>query len=157
MSAASGGPGLRIRSQSDFWCGLLFLTAGVAIAVLARQYRIGSAARMGPGFFPMLLGGVLAFLGLTLAIPALLRDGEKFPRLHWRPLVMVLLSIAAFGVTLEYLGFALAVAALVVVGGFADPDLRPIETAGLAVFLVMFSVAIFVGLLGMPLTVWPNL
>jgi hypothetical protein len=148
---------LHIRSQSNFWCGLLFLAIGVAVMVLAQQYRVGSAARMGPGFFPILLGGLLAFLGLILAIPALLIEGERFPTLPLRPLVMVLLSIAIFGIALEYLGFAVAVVMLVLVGGLADPDLRPVESAGLALFLAIFSVGIFVGLLGMPLPLWPSL
>ncbi len=148
---------MRIRSQSDFWCGLLFAAIGVTIMVLAREYRIGSAARMGPGYFPMLLGGLLALLGLTLSGPALFRDGAPFPRLHLRPLGLILLSIAVFGVTLEYLGFVLAVAALVAVGGLADPDLRPVEIAGVALFMVVFSVGVFAVLLGMPLKLWPAL
>ncbi len=148
---------MRIRSQSDFWCGLLFLAIGVAVFLLAQQYRVGSAARMGPGYFPTLLGGLMALLGLTLSIPALFVDGEKFPRLPLRPMLMILLSIVAFGVALEYLGFAVAVAALVIVGGLADPDLKPVEAAGLALFLMVFSIGIFVGLLGIPLNVWPSL
>lgn len=147
---------MRIRSQSDFWCGLLFVAIGVAVLVMAGQYRLGTAARMGPAYFPTLLGGLLTLLGLSLAIPALFKDGEQFPRLHLRPLVMILLSISAFGLALEYLGFAVAVAVLVAIGGLADPDLRPVETAALAVFLVVFSIGIFVILLGIPLTLWPS-
>ena len=151
------GLSLRIRSQSDFWCGLLFVAIGAIVLVMAGQYRLGTAARMGPAYFPTLLGGLLLLLGLALAIPALFKDGETFPKLHWRPLLMVLLSIAAFGVALDYLGFAIAVAVLVVVGSLADPDLKPHETAGLAVFLVVFSIGLFVGLLGIPLNLWPSL
>ena len=150
------GLALRIRSQSDFWCGLLFLAIGVTVIVLAQQYRVGTAARMGPGFFPTLLGGLLGFLGLTLSIPALFMDGEKIPRLPLLPLAMILLGVAAFGVALEFLGFAIAVVALVLIGGLADPDLRPLESLGLALFLAVFSVGVFVALLGMPLTVWPS-
>ena len=148
---------MRIRSQNDFWCGLLFVAIGVAVMVIARDYRMGTTARMGPGYFPTLLGALLMVLGLTLTVPALFKDGEKLPKLQLRPLLMVLLGIAIFGVALEYLGFAIAIAALVLVGGLADPDLRPIESAGLAAFLVVFSIAIFVGLLGMPLNLWPSL
>jgi len=148
---------LRIRSQTDFWAGLLFLAIGVAVVVLARQYRLGSAARMGPGYFPTWLGGLMIFLGLTLAVPALFKDGPPMQRMHLRPLVMILLSIAVFGVTLDYLGFVLAVAALVFVAGFAEPELKPLEAVGVAVFLVLFSVGIFVGLLGLPLNLWPEL
>ena len=125
--------------------------------VMARDYRMGSAARMGPGYFPTLLSGLMIFLGLALTIPAFFKDGEKLPKLHLRPLLMVLLSIAVFGVALEYLGFAIAIAALVLVGGLADAELRPVESAGVAAFLVVFSIAIFVGLLGMPLNLWPSL
>jgi hypothetical protein len=135
----------------------LFIAIGVAVLVMAGQYRLGTAARMGPAYFPTLLGGLLTLLGLSLAIPALFKDGEQFPRLHVRPLVMILLSIGAFGLALEYLGFAVAVAVLVIIGGLADPDLRPVETAALAVFLVVFSIGIFVVLLGIPLNLWPSL
>ena len=147
---------MRIRSQSDFWCGLLFAAIGVAIVVLAREYRIGTAARMGPGYFPTLLGFLLACLGLTLIIPSLFVDGEKFPRLPLRPLLMILLSILVFGAALEYLGFAIAVAALSIIGGLAEPELRPLESAGLAFFLAIFSLGIFAGLLGLPLNLWPS-
>ena len=74
-----------------------------------------------------------------------------------RPLLMILLGIAVFGLTLEPLGFVVAVLALVAVGGLADPDLKPIEIAGVAVFMAVFSTLIFVVLLGLPLRLWPNL
>lgn len=146
---------MRIRSQSDFWCGLLFIAIGVAVMVLARNYRMGTAARMGPGYFPTMLGGLMALLGLSLSIPAFAIDGERVQRFQLRPLLFVLLAIAAFGIALPYLGFAAAVVALVAVAGFADPDLRPIEVAGVAAFLVVFSILIFVVLLGLPIQLWP--
>ena len=71
---------MRIRSQKDFWCGVLFFAIGIAFMVIARNYRLGTAARMGPGFFPTLLGGLLAGLGLLLAVPAIVRDGERVPQ-----------------------------------------------------------------------------
>ncbi len=147
---------MRIKSPSDFWCGLLFAAIGIAVLAVAGQYRLGTAARMGPAYFPTLLGGLLLFLGFTLTVPALFKDGEPLQKLHWRPLLMVLLSVAVFGLALAYLGFAVAVAALVVVASLANPDLRPLETAGLAVFLAVFSIGLFVGLLGVPLPLWPG-
>jgi Tripartite tricarboxylate transporter TctB family len=149
------GGDLRIRSQTDFWCGLLFIAIGVTAMVLAQEYRFGTAARMGPGYFPTLLGGLLALLGLTLGVPAFFVPGERV-RIHIRPFVMILLGIAAFGLTLEYLGFILAIVALVAIGGLADPDLRAVEIAGVAVFVALFSTLIFVVLLGLPLRLWPN-
>ena len=148
---------MRIRSPSDFWCGLLFITAGIAIAILAQNYRLGTAARMGPGYFPTLLGILLALLGASLSVPAFVVDGERLQRFHVRPLLFVLLSIATFGLVLAYFGFAAAIVALVMVAGFADPDLRPLQTAGVAAFLVVFSILIFVVLLGLPIQLWPNI
>jgi hypothetical protein len=151
------GGRVKIRSQSDFWCGVIFVAIGVGFVVLAQDYRLGTAARMGPGYFPTLLGGLLAVMGLTLAVPALLRDGERFPRLHLRPLAAILAGIVVFAVMFQPLGFMIALLALIVVGSLADPDLRPLEIAGLAIFLVIFAVVVFVLVLGLPFDLWPNL
>jgi putative tricarboxylic transport membrane protein len=148
---------VRIRSPSDFWCGLLFIVVGIAFVVLARNYRLGTPARMGPGFFPTILGGILAALGLSLAIPALLRDGDRlaFPRL--RPIMAILIAIIVFALLLAPLGFVIAAAALILIAGLADPELRPLENVGLTLFLIAFSVAIFVVMLGLPMNLWPDL
>ncbi len=147
---------MRIRAQSDFWCGALFVALGATVMVLAQDYRMGTGARMGPGYFPTMLGGLLALLGLSLAVPALLRDGEGFPRLHFRPLLVILASILLFGATLQYLGFVAAVAALVLASSLADRDLKPVEALGVAAFMVTFCVGVFWWLLGMPLNLWPS-
>src|SRR5262249_20318027 len=148
---------VRIRSPSDFWCGLLLVALGIAFVVLAQQYRFGTPGRMGPGFFPTILGGVLAALGLSLTIPAFFRSGEPLPRLGLRPLLTVLAAIIIFTLLLQPLGFVLAALILVLISGFADPELRPLEALGLALLLTVFSVGIFVTLLGLPLNLWPNL
>lgn len=133
------------------------MAIGIAVAVLAQEYRIGTSARMGPGYFPTLLGGLMTLLGLTLTVPAFFIDGDRMPVMQLRPLAMILLGVAAFGVTLEYFGFVAAVIALVVVGGLADRDLKPLEIAGTAAFMALFSTLIFVLLLGLPLRLWPDL
>jgi Tripartite tricarboxylate transporter TctB family len=112
---------------------------------------------MGPGFFPTILGGVLAALGLSLTIPAFFRSGEPLPRLGVRPLLAILAAIIVFALLLQPLGFVLAALILVVLSSFADPELRPLETFGLALLLTVFSVGIFVALLGLPMNLWPNL
>jgi len=148
---------VRIRSQKDFWCGVLFIAIGIAFMVVARNYRFGTAARMGPGFFPTLLGGVLAGLGLLLSLPALVHDGDPFPKLHLRPLLTILLGIVVFALLMQPLGFVLAAVILILICGFADPDLRFVESAGLALLITAFCVGVFVVLLGLPLTLWPDL
>ncbi|HXF88935.1 MAG TPA: tripartite tricarboxylate transporter TctB family protein [Xanthobacteraceae bacterium] len=147
---------MRIRAQSDFWCGLLFAAIGIATVVLARDYRMGTAARMGPGYFPALLGYLLVFLGLTLTLPSLFMDGEKIPRVHPRPVLIILLSIVVFGLVLDSLGFALSVFVLALLGSLAEPELRARESVALALFLATFSVVVFHSLLGLPLALWPN-
>jgi Tripartite tricarboxylate transporter TctB family len=148
---------VKIRSPSDFWCGLLLVALGIAFMVLAQRYRFGTPARMGPGFFPTLLGGILAALGLSLTIPALFRSGAPLPGLGLRPLLVILGAIVIFALSLQPLGFVAAAIVLVLVSAFADPTLRPAESIGLALLLTAFSVGVFVVLLGLPLNLWPNL
>jgi Tripartite tricarboxylate transporter TctB family len=148
---------VRIRSQTDFWCGVLFLAIGVAFLVVARNYRFGTAARMGPGFFPIWLGGILAALGLALALPAIVHPGEPLSAFRPRPLLAILTGVIIFALLMQPLGFVAAALLLIVICGFADPELRLVESIGLAILLTAFSVAVFVMLLGLPLNLWPNL
>jgi hypothetical protein len=148
---------VRIRSPSDFWCGLLFIVVGIAFMVLAREYRFGTPARMGPGFFPTVLGGILAALGLSLALPALVRDGPGLSRPALRPALAILIAIVVFALLLAPVGFVIASGALILIAAFADPDLRLLESIGLTLFLIAFSVVIFVLALGLPMNLWPNL
>lgn len=125
--------------------------------VVAQRYRFGTPARMGPGFFPTVLGGILAALGLSLTIPALFRSGAPLPGLGLRPLPTILVAIVVFALLLQPLGFVAAAVVLVLISGLADPELRPIESVGLALLLTAFSVGIFAMLLGLPLNLWPDL
>lgn len=151
-----GGQVLRIRAQSDFWCGLIFVAIGLTFMVVARNYRMGGAARMGPGYFPTWLGGLLALLGLSLTVPSFVKAGEAFPRLHLRPFVALLVSILVFALALPYLGFVIALMLLVTIASVADPDLRPTHALALGVLLTVFSVVIFHYLLSLPLRLWPE-
>lgn len=125
--------------------------------VVAQRYRFGTPARMGPGFFPIMLGGILVALGLSLTVPALIRTGEPLSRVHLRPLLTILAAIVVFALLLQPLGFVLAATILVLISGLADPELRPVESVGLALLLTAFSVVIFVMMLGLPLNLWPDL
>ena len=136
---------------------MVFVAIGIAFMVVARNYRFGTAARMGPGFFPTMLGGLLTGLGLLLSIPSLIQNGDAFPKLHLRPLLTILFGIIVFALLMQPLGFVFAAGVLILICGFADPDLRLIESAGLAVLLTAFCVVVFVLLLGLPLNLWPDL
>ena len=145
-----------IRSPKDFWAGLFFVATGVGFVLLASQYRYGDMHRMGPAMFPTLVGALLAALGAIIALRAFLLSGEPVPSVHLRPLAVSLLAIVLFGVALRWLGLVAAVAILVLVGGYAARHVRLLENAVLAVVMVLFSVAVFVWLLGLSLPLWPN-
>lgn len=147
---------MRIRSPRDFFAGLLFIAIAAAFIWLATGYRYGTPQRMGPGFFPIWVGGLLAILGAIVLLRSLVIEGPRVDRLGLRQLLVTMIAVAAFGLVLSQFGLVAAIVALVLIGAFADDTTRPLETIALAVFLAAFSVGIFVYLLGLPLPVWPT-
>jgi hypothetical protein len=148
---------MRIRSPKDFWAGLIFVAIGAVFIALASQYRLGTMHRMGPAMFPILVGSVLAVLGAIIALRSFVLDGEPVPRFYARPIGISLLAIVLFGVALQWLGLVAAIAVLVLVGAYAAREVRPLETVALAAVMIVFSVAVFVWLLGLPLPLWPDM
>jgi putative tricarboxylic transport membrane protein len=147
---------MHIRSPKDFCAGLLFVALGAAFVGLSLQYRLGDLHRIGPGLFPTLVGSVLVGLGLIVAGRSLVLAGPAIERIQVRPLLVSLLAIVLFGLALQWLGVVAAIAVLVLVGAYASRDVRVLQVLALAVFLIVFSVAIFVWLLGLPLPLWPS-
>ena len=145
---------MRIRSPKDFWSGLIFMVIATGFMVLARQYRLGDLHRMGPAMFPMMVGGLLACLGLALTARSFVLDGPPVERLHARPLVVSLLAIVLFGLGLQWLGLVPAIAVLVLIGAYAAHDVSLSQILALAVAMIVFSIVIFVWLLGLPLPLW---
>jgi Tripartite tricarboxylate transporter TctB family len=146
---------MRIRSPKDFWAGLIFIAIGAGFVLLAQQYRLGDMHRMGPAMFPTLVGALLAALGAIIALRSFAFDGGPVPRFYLRPIGVSLLAIVLFGMALQWLGLIAAVAALVLVGTYAAREVRPLENLALAAVMIVFSVAVFVWLLGLPLPLWP--
>jgi putative tricarboxylic transport membrane protein len=147
---------MRIRSPKDFWSGLVFIAIAVAFMALAARYRLGTAEKMGPGFFPIMIGIVQAGLGAILLGRSFVLDGPPLERMRLSPLAITVVAVVAFGIALSWLGLAAAIAALVIVGAYADRSSRLVESIALAVALAFFSVAMFVWILGLPLQVWPD-
>jgi hypothetical protein len=132
--------------------------AFATVAVLAALgYSLGSAGRMGPGYFPLALGIVLALLGAMLIGRALVLDGEPLPPIHAAPLAVMAIAVCLFGVMIEPMGLVLSLAVLIGLTAWARPQFQVVETAALAAVLIAFSVAVFVYLLGLPLAIWPSL
>jgi Tripartite tricarboxylate transporter TctB family len=147
---------MRIRSPKDFWAGLVFAAIGTGFILIALQYRLGDMHRMGPAMFPTMVGALLAVLGMVITARAFAFDGEPVPGFQARPIGVSFLAIVLFGVALQYLGLVAAVLVLVLVGAFAARDTRPLQNVALAAVMVLFSVAVFVWLLGLPLPLWPG-
>jgi hypothetical protein len=148
---------MKIRAEKDFWSGVMFLGFALVAIVAARGYSMGSGGKMGPGYFPMLLGIALAGLGALLVGRSLVLEGARVTRLEVRPTLMIVLSVILFGLMIPYLGLVIALATVTAVSAFASRESRPLEVAALAAVLAAFSVGIFVYALRLPLTVWPAL
>jgi hypothetical protein len=147
---------MKIRSPKDFWSGVFFIAVAAAFIGLSYPYGMGNMHRMGPALFPTLVGGLLAILGLIIAARSFAIDGPPVPQFHARPIVISLVAIALFGLALAHLGLIAAIATLVVLSAIASRESKPLEVGGLVVVLIVFSVAVFVWLLGLPIPLWPE-
>jgi len=145
---------LRVKGPRDVAAGLIYLAFGGLMFHAALGYRLGTAGRMGPGYFPRLLALVLIGLGLIALVRGFIVAGEKIEAVKWKSLTLVLASTALFGFLLERLGLALALIALVLVAAAASKEFR-FEWKALAgvVALAAFCTLVFVKGLGVPMPV----
>ena len=148
---------MRIRAPKDFWSGLMFCGFAVVGILAARGYSLGAAGKMGPGYFPLLLGGVLALLGVVLIARSIVLDGEPLPRFHILPLAVIAVAVCLFGVLIEPFGLVIALAVLTMLSAWAGPQFRWLEAIALTAVLIVFSIGVFVYALGLSLSVWPSL
>ena len=149
---------MRIASTKDFLAGILFAAFGVTFAaVAATSYAQGTPARMGAGFFPLVLGLLLTGVGLAVMARGLMVAGDGLPRVRLRPLLALLAAMVLFAVLLRPLGLLVSAAVLVLVGSLSSPEFRLRDALLLAAALSVGAVLLFVMLLGLPLPVWPSL
>lgn len=158
---------MRIKSQKDFFAGLLYLVVGVAFAWGATTYSLGSAARMGPGYFPLILGVVLALIGAVITLRSLVvetPDGDRIGKWAFKPLFFVIMANFLFGILLggipslgvPAMGLIAAIYALVFVAALAGSQFRLLEVLILATVLAVGSWAAFVYGLKLQFQVWPS-
>ena len=146
----------KIPRPKDFYAGLLFVAFGVFAVIIARNYPLGTAARMGPGYFPRLLGILLIVLGAALSLTALRGHGPPLPGWKWRPVSIVLLSVVAFGLVLTHAGLVLSTIGLIVVASTASREFRLRESIISGILLAALSVGVFVIGLKLQLPIWPG-
>ena len=137
-------------TRRNIWAGLMLIGIGTAAMLIARNYPFGTALRMGPGYFPTMLGGLLIVFGLVIMASGL-RDGERIGG-SWslRALIVVPLSLVLFGVLMTHAGFIPALMVLIVGSAAAGSEFRPLEVLLFAIGLTALSVAVFVYALGLP-------
>jgi hypothetical protein len=141
---------LELHQNKDFWAGVMLIGIGAAAMFISRGYRFGSALRMGPGFFPTILGGILIAFGVCI-MAAGLRSGEKIHgRVSLRALIMLPLSLVLFGILMELAGFIPALVALVFVSAASGREFKFVEVLLLTVVMTVASSALFIWGLGMP-------
>ena len=144
-----------IRHPKDFFAGLLFIAFGIAAIVIGSNYALGSAARMGPGYFPRILGIMLIALGAALSLRALRSQGPPLPGVKWRPTLVVLGSVVLFGVMVNTAGLVLSTIVLIVLSSAASHEFRPKESLISGVLLAALAVGVFVIGLKLQLPIWP--
>jgi hypothetical protein len=149
----------KVKNEKDLWAGLMFMVFGIAFILVARNYAMGSSVRMGPAYFPTVLGGIQLLLGAIVFVRAFLSKVENgtINKLHLRPLFVILLAVVLFGVLLKPAGLVAAIFALIMVSAFGGNDFRFKEILILTVILVLGSVAVFYYGLGLPFNLWPEL
>ena len=136
--------------KKDFWAGVMLIAAGALAMFLARNYRFGTALRMGPGYFPVVLGALLILFGLYILATGL-RSSEMLTG-SWslRALIVLPLAFVAFGVLMEHAGFVPAMLALTIGSAAAGPEFRIGEVLVLSVLLTVMCVVLFIWALGLP-------
>lgn len=156
----------RIKSEKDFFAGLLFMAVGIGFAWGATDYKIGDAARMGPGYFPLMLGVLLAVVGLVVVFLSMVvetEDGDPVGRIAWRPVSFIILSNLVFGVLLgglpsvglPHMGLMAAIFALTFIAALAGDEFRFKEVLVLAIVLAVLSYVAFIWLLSLQFPAWP--
>ena len=165
---------MKIGHQKDFWGGVLFAALGLTFLIIAkgvpiewlnrydllRGYAMGTPARMGPAFFPFWLGLILFVIGVVIAIQGVRVPGgadSKFPKFHWRPILLVLGAVVLFGLILKAVGMLAAGAILVFIASMGSRDFKWKQSLVLGVVLVIFCALVFVWGLKLPIPLCPDI
>lgn len=150
---------MKIKSQRDFWSGLMFVAVGIGFAWGATNYSFGAAARPGPGYFPFGLGILLAILGAFILFESLVvetEDGEPIGTWGFRPLIIIMVSVGLFGWLLPRLGMALSLPILIVMASLAGDEFHWKDAIVSIVVLTLGSWLIFIYGLKLVIPLWPT-
>jgi hypothetical protein len=139
------------RNPKDLWTGVLFIAVGLAAIYFIRGHQIGTAMRMGPAYFPTMLGLLQVLIGIAVIVRALVRHGLPLGRFAFAKIALVLVAIVLFGLLLRGLGLIIAIIVIVILSAYASRNFRWVTAAALAIGIAVCSAIIFVLLLGIPI------
>jgi hypothetical protein len=149
---------VKIKSERDFFSGLMFIIAGVVFAIGATNYPMGSSARPGAGYFPLILSVAMTILGAIVLFKSLTIEtegGDPIGRVAWRPLIVIVSAITVFGMTINTLGLVISVPVLILIASLAGDEFKWIGVVLNALVLTVFSWLIFVVGLKLTIPLWP--
>jgi len=138
---------LKIKSQRDFWSGLMFIVVGIVFAIGATNYSMGTSARPGAGYFPLILSVIMAILGAIVLFKSLTIEtegGDPVGSIAWRPLLVIIASIVVFGLALPRLGMFLTIPLLILMVSNAGDDFSWKGVIGSCIVLTAGSWVIFI-------------
>ena len=147
---------VELRNNKDFLAGLLLLAVGAGGFLMALDYPFGSALRMGPGYFPRVLAGILMVFGIFVLIRGILTSEKVRGRWGWKPLAFIVVSLVAFGYVMEHFGLIPALVVMFFIAAMGGHEFRWKEVAILTVVMSAFAVGVFVYGLGLPYQLFPG-
>ncbi len=150
---------MKIKSQRDFVSGLMFVLVGAGFAIGATNYSMGTSARPGAGYFPLILSVIMAILGAIVLFKSLMiesANGDPIGSIAWKPLLIIVAAIVVFGLTLDRLGLILTVPILIIISSFAGDEFRWRGVIISSIVLTFFSWAVFVYGLKLTIPIWPR-
>jgi len=145
---------LRIKSPQDLGAAVFFIAFGIAGVYFGRDLQFGTASKMGPGYFPVILSWVIIGIGIVVGFKALTIEGPPIEPFQLRPIFIIIAAILAFGYLIDRLGLAITAVLLTVLAGFARRDMKLLETILLGAGLGLFCVLLFVYVLLQPFPAW---
>lgn len=142
-----------IRSSKDFWTGFIYIFFGSSTLIIGRDYPMGTAIKMGPSYFPTVLGGLLILIGIISLVRSFLKTGTPIGRFTFKGLALVVVSTVLFGLLVRGAGLVIALPLLVIVSASASKDFRWTSSLLMAAGLTLFCALVFLKGLGIPLPI----
>ena len=142
-----------IRNEKDFWIGIVYLAFGSATIIISRDYSMGTALKMGPSYFPTILGSLLILIGIISLVRSFVKPGTPFGVFALKGLILIIASIILFGFIVRWVGLVIALPILVIISSYASIQFRWKYSLALAAGLTIFCILVFLKGLGVPLPI----